>query len=150
VIRNLMRYVDALPAFYLVGGVAAVFSRKSQRLGDLAAHTMVVKISAARQPDLDKIGRSKYNSLLEHPGLCARLRQKASAEVAAAAFSALLRRDEFDPDARAELFRELRSYFHTLAEFPDEIVEQIAPEQLVRNVVEVLYAPAPTREALTR
>ena len=70
--------------------------------------------------------------------------------MAAAAFSALLRRDEFDPDARAELFRELRSYFHTLAEFPDEIVEQIAPEQLVRNVVEVLYAPAPSREALTR
>jgi uncharacterized RDD family membrane protein YckC len=150
VIRNIMRYVDALPLMYLVGGAASVFSGKSQRLGDLAAHTVVIRASTAKQPDLDKIGRSKYNSLLEYPTLCARLRQKTTPEAAAVAFDALLRSDEFDPVARAELFSELRAYFQGIVQLPDEIAEQIAPEQLVRNVVEVLYAPAPAREALTR
>jgi uncharacterized RDD family membrane protein YckC len=150
VIRNLMRYVDALPLFYLVGGIAAVLSAKAQRLGDIAAHTVVIRVSSVRQPDLDKIGRSKYNSLLEYPVLCARLRQKTSPEAAAASFSALLRRDDFEAGARAEVFGELRDYFQTLVEFPAEVSEQIAPEQLVRNVVEVLYAPAPAREALVR
>jgi uncharacterized RDD family membrane protein YckC len=140
VIRNLMRYIDALPLLYLVGGAASVLSPKSQRLGDIAAHTVVIRVSTTAQPDLDKIGRSKYNSLLEHPALCARLRQKTSPEAAAASFNAILRSDEFDPDARAQLFSELRAHFQAMVEFPDEIIEQIAPEQLVRNVVEVLYA----------
>ncbi|HYP09586.1 MAG TPA: RDD family protein [Bryobacteraceae bacterium] len=150
VIRNLMRYVDGLPLFYLVGGIASVISGRFQRLGDVAAHTVVVRVSEARQPDLDKIGRSKYNSLLDYPAVCSRLRQKVSAEAAGAAFGALLRRDEFDAGARAELFREMRAYFETLVDFPDEVKEQITPEQLVRNVVEVLYAGAAAREALTR
>ena len=34
-IRNLLRVVDLLPGVYLVGGVAALCSRKAQRLGDL-------------------------------------------------------------------------------------------------------------------
>src|ERR1039458_4594295 len=36
VLRNLLRFVDMLPAFYLVGGIACLFSRNAQRLGDLA------------------------------------------------------------------------------------------------------------------
>lgn len=140
VIRNLLRYVDGLPAFYLVGGIASVLSARSQRLGDIAAHTVVIRISTTRQPDLDKIGRSKYNSLLDHPALCARLRQKIPAEAAAAAFNALLRREEFDAQARAALFSDILSYIRSLVSFPDEVMEQISPEQTVRNVVEVLYS----------
>lgn len=140
VIRNLMRYVDALPLVYLVGGVASALSDKAQRLGDMVAHTVVIRVSAGGQPNLDKIGRSKFNSLLEFPTLCARLRQKTPAEIAAGAFNALLRRDAFEPVARAALFQEFSSYFATLVDFPDAVVEQITPEQLVRNVVEVLYA----------
>src|SRR5579862_4483999 len=43
VVRNLMRFIDGLPALYLVGGVACVLSRHYQRLGDLAAGTVVVR-----------------------------------------------------------------------------------------------------------
>ena len=42
VLRNLLRFVDGLPVFYLVGGVAALLNRRAQRLGDLAADTLVV------------------------------------------------------------------------------------------------------------
>ncbi len=40
-VRNLVRIVDFLPFFYLVGFMAAVFSKNRQRLGDLAATSIV-------------------------------------------------------------------------------------------------------------
>jgi uncharacterized RDD family membrane protein YckC len=42
-IRNLLRLVDQLPGAYIVGLVAIVASRHNQRLGDLAAGTLVVR-----------------------------------------------------------------------------------------------------------
>lgn len=42
-IRNLLRLVDFLPAFYGLGVLVIVLSPKSQRLGDLAAGTYVVR-----------------------------------------------------------------------------------------------------------
>ena len=42
-IRNLVRFVDAFPAFYVVGAIVLfTIGNKSQRLGDLAAKTKVV------------------------------------------------------------------------------------------------------------
>jgi uncharacterized RDD family membrane protein YckC len=138
VLRNLMRYVDSLPLFYGVGGIAAMFTRRSQRLGDIVSHTIVVKAPIYHPPDLERIGRSKYNSLLEHPALCARLRQKTPPEATALVMQGLLRRDHFTPEARVETFGELAAYFRSLVTIPAEITDQITAEQLVRNVVEVL------------
>jgi uncharacterized RDD family membrane protein YckC len=42
-LRNLLRLVDYLPGFYLVGILAVLFTRNNQRLGDLAAGTLVVR-----------------------------------------------------------------------------------------------------------
>jgi uncharacterized RDD family membrane protein YckC len=42
IVRNLLRLVDAL-FFYFVGFLFAVTSFRGQRLGDRAAHTMVVR-----------------------------------------------------------------------------------------------------------
>jgi uncharacterized RDD family membrane protein YckC len=42
-VRNLLRAVDVLPGSYVVGLVAIVASPKCQRLGDLAAGTIVVR-----------------------------------------------------------------------------------------------------------
>ena len=49
-IRNLLRLVDFLPAFYGLGVLVIVLSPKSQRLGDLAAGTYVVR---APRPQVD-------------------------------------------------------------------------------------------------
>lgn len=43
IIRNLVRLVDFLPSYYLVGVIVMFVTQRSQRLGDLAAGTMVVK-----------------------------------------------------------------------------------------------------------
>ena len=49
-VRNLLRVVDFLPSFYGLGLLAIVLSSRSQRLGDLAAGTFVVR---APRPQLD-------------------------------------------------------------------------------------------------
>lgn len=41
-VRNLLRVVDALPAFYLVGIATAYLTDDHQRLGDVAGNTVVV------------------------------------------------------------------------------------------------------------
>jgi uncharacterized RDD family membrane protein YckC len=41
--RNLLRIVDFLPLFYVVGSIAIVVTRDNRRLGDLAAGTLVVR-----------------------------------------------------------------------------------------------------------
>ena len=48
--RNLVRYVDQLPFFYAVGVIAMFVTRQHQRLGDLAAGTLVVRDSEPDSP----------------------------------------------------------------------------------------------------
>ena len=79
IVRNLLRPVDLLPAFYLVGGVTCWLGRHHQRLGDLAARTIVIRAEAVTVPDVDQLLGGKYNSLLEHRHLAARLRQRRQA-----------------------------------------------------------------------
>lgn len=138
-IRNLLRVIDILPGMYLVGGLATLLSRKAQRLGDLAANTVVVRIPRHTEPNLEQLGADKYNSLRAHPHLCARLRQRVSPAEAGTALQAIVRRDEFDALARVPLFAELAAHFKAKVQFPAESVDGIADEQFVRNVVDVLY-----------
>ncbi|KOX95274.1 hypothetical protein AMS69_02640 [Haloarcula rubripromontorii] len=42
-IRTVLRIVDALPAFYLIGIVAVLVTDRKQRLGDIVADTVVVR-----------------------------------------------------------------------------------------------------------
>jgi uncharacterized RDD family membrane protein YckC len=78
VIRNLLRFVDSLPALYLVGGLACLISRRAQRLGDIVANTIVAWNPRLSEPDLDQLLEGKYNSLRKYPHLEARLRQHVS------------------------------------------------------------------------
>jgi uncharacterized RDD family membrane protein YckC len=139
VIRNLLRVVDSLPLLYLAGGVAAFLSARSQRLGDLAAGTIVVRNDDCSLPDLEAIADDKYNSLAEHPHLVARLRSKVGGDEMAVALSAVLRREELAPASRIEVFKELAARFRSLVRFPDEAVEGLSDERYVRNVVQTVY-----------
>ncbi len=137
--RNIVRFADLLPGFYLVGGVASLLSRKAQRLGDLAAGTIVVHHRKPAEPDLEQLLGTKFNSLRAHPHLCGRLRQRTSPDEARLALQALMRRDEFEPAARVQLFTEMAAHFRTLAHFPPDVLEALPDEQFIRNVVDVLF-----------
>jgi len=140
VIRNLLRAVDSLPAFYFLGGLICLITRHAQRLGDLAANSVVIKRSAVAEPHLDMLLQdNRYNSLQAYPHLAARLRQHVSPEEAALALQSLMRRDEFDPLARVALFAEMAGHFKRKVAFPDDAVTGVSDEQYMRDVVDVLF-----------
>jgi uncharacterized RDD family membrane protein YckC len=103
-IRNLLRLVDFLPFGYLVGIVAVLATRRNQRLGDIAAGTLVIRerrTKAAEQaPPASERPRPE----------AARLDTSAvTAEELEAIRRFFARRHEIDRDARRELA-------HTMAE----------------------------------
>lgn len=142
VMRNLLRFVDILPLFYLVGGAATFLSSHRQRLGDLAANTIVIRHARVAYPDAVGTLGSAYNSLLAYPHLAARLRSRVGPEEAVAALRALRLRDGFDPAARLELFAQIASHFQNLVRFPEEAMEGLTDEQYVRNVMQIVYGGA--------
>jgi uncharacterized RDD family membrane protein YckC len=141
-LRNLLRLVDIMPILYLVGGTASLLTRRCQRLGDLAANTVVARERAFAEPDLEQIAPAKYNSLLAYPHLAARLRSLASPQAVGLAIQAATGRDSFAPAARLELFRDLAAYFRHLVQFPPDALEGLTDEQYVRSVLRVVMAPA--------
>lgn len=142
-LRNLLRPIDGLPVFYLVGAAAAMTTRKSQRLGDLAASTVVTHEQNADVPDLEPIAPAKYNSLLAYPHLAGRLRSRVQPDAVAFALQAVTARDRFEASARIELFSELADYFRSLANFPEEALEGLSDEQFVRSVLRAIYNSSP-------
>jgi uncharacterized RDD family membrane protein YckC len=138
VVRNLLRIVDSFPLLYMAGGVTCLISGKSQRLGDIAASTIVIRNPEVYLPELEQLADEKFNSLAEHPHLAARLRQKVGRNELSIALRALLRREELDPAARVELFNSLAEHFRSLVKFPHEAVDGVTDERYVRNVVDVV------------
>jgi uncharacterized RDD family membrane protein YckC len=138
-IRNLLRAVDMLPAFYLVGGAASLLNPRWQRLGDIAANTIVVRIPKSIPPEIEDLAGSKYNSLRDYPHLEARLRQAVSPAEAALALDSLRRARTLEAPERVRIFEDLASYFQEIVEFPPEATDMIGAEQYVRNVADVIY-----------
>lgn len=138
-LRNLLRLVDGLPLSYLVGGVAALLSRRGQRLGDLVAGTLVIYEPPEPAPDLAALRGGKYNSLRAHAPVVARLRQAVTPAEARVAWQALARRDRLESGARVALFATLAAHFKSLTPIPEDATDGVADEQFVRNVVDVLF-----------
>jgi uncharacterized RDD family membrane protein YckC len=141
VIRNLLRSVDMLPAFYFLGGAISVVARNCQRLGDIAANTIVIRIPKSVAVEVEDLVGKKYNSLRDYPHLEARLRQTITPEEAALALDSLRRARILDNEARIKVFDQLAAYLQSIVEFPPEATEMIGSEQYVRNVVDVIYRP---------
>jgi uncharacterized RDD family membrane protein YckC len=55
--RNLVRAIDFLPAFYVVGSISIFVTHRNQRLGDLVAGTLVVHEGQTR--DLSSMGNTR-------------------------------------------------------------------------------------------
>jgi uncharacterized RDD family membrane protein YckC len=145
VVRNLLRFADLLPFFYVVGGCFCLFTRRFQRLGDIAANTVVIYERPEKIPDFELILSGSYNSLRAYPHLAARLRQLVEPDEARLALEAVGRRDELNAAARIELFREFGDHFRSMIEFPLESLEGLTDEQYVRNIVDLIYRPGAMR-----
>ena len=65
--RNLIRFVDMLPALYAVGAICVFVSRRQQRLGDMAAGTLVVHSSPVIAPLVPAGSRTFTAAAMERP-----------------------------------------------------------------------------------
>jgi uncharacterized RDD family membrane protein YckC len=65
--RNLVRYVDQIPSFYAVGVIAMFVTRQHQRLGDLAAGTLVVRDREAETPLWGESGSRTFTAKIFAP-----------------------------------------------------------------------------------
>jgi uncharacterized RDD family membrane protein YckC len=108
-VRNLVRLLEGPPLFYAPAVVSILATRRNQRLGDLAAGTLVV-----REPRPPRPPRRRRRGRTQEPAaLDPRLRladwdvSAITQEELAAVRSFLARRDAFAPAARRGLAREL-------------------------------------------
>jgi uncharacterized RDD family membrane protein YckC len=99
-IRNLLRVVDFLPAAYATGATLIVATRRNQRLGDLAAGTLVVRLP--REGEVQAPAAAALDEDLAFWDVSA-----VSAEEAAAVRRFLERRASLTPQARRHLASQL-------------------------------------------
>lgn len=91
-VRNLLRLVDSLPFFYVLGLLCTMLTAQSVRIGDLAAGTVLVYDRAARDPVTGLSEASVGRLGLQQNELVREL---------------IARWDELDPAARKDLARKL-------------------------------------------
>jgi uncharacterized RDD family membrane protein YckC len=113
VLRNLVGAVDGLfPFFYLLGLSSMILTRRFQRLGDLAAGTMVVVEQRRRRVRLERVKEPAVEALL--PWLPVRV--AAGPEMARALSDYVKRRGRFGRARREEmaahLARPLKGRYH--------------------------------------
>lgn len=126
-IRTVMRLVDILPTAYLVGMSSIVVTRRNQRLGDLAASTIVV-----REPSRKR--GSVQTDLRSQPATTAGWDVSAvSGDEIAAVRRFLERRDELSSQARRELgFRLEQGLREKVAGAPASLTPELFLETLVQ------------------
>ena len=130
-VRNLVRVVDFLPGFYGLGLLAIVVSSRSQRLGDLAAGTFVVR---APRPQLDyfslrtvtPLGAGAQVAVRALPGEAQRLVREFVA-----------REGKLAPDHRARVARQLAERLRPYATDVDPALNDV---ELIRAIARSLRA----------
>lgn len=102
-VRNLLRLVDILPTAYLVGLLCIILTKRNQRLGDLAAGTIVIREPAgarrSKSPDAEEAFAAAADAGWDVSAV--------SPEELAAVRRFLQRRDELGTSARRELAHRL-------------------------------------------
>jgi uncharacterized RDD family membrane protein YckC len=125
-IRNLLRLIDLLPAAYLVGLLTILLTKQNQRLGDLAAGTLVIR--DAPQPK----GKLAQAAVPDPPGAGGWDVSAVSTEELATVRRFLERRGSLDRGARRELAHRLAQGLRSKvagappALGPEQFLEQLA------------------------
>jgi uncharacterized RDD family membrane protein YckC len=112
-VRNLIRIIDWLPGYYVAGAVLILLTKRSQRLGDLAAGTIVVRerpfaaprpldlgpgaYSAGGTLDTSALSEGDYDLIRSFLERRAKLRPSARAALAAQVAEAVRRRVPVPP-----------------------------------------------------
>jgi uncharacterized RDD family membrane protein YckC len=136
-IRNLLRVVDFLPALYGLGVLVIVLSPKSQRLGDLAAGTYVVR---APRPQVDWFSLRTVTPLGE--GLAAETRRMPG-EAQRLVREFVAREAQLAPAERARIAAIIAAKLRTYT--VEDPGQQLNDIDLIHAIARSLRATAETR-----
>jgi uncharacterized RDD family membrane protein YckC len=100
-IRNLLRLIDLLPAAYLIGLMSILLTEHNQRLGDLAAGTLVIREGSARRASAEPADAAPASAAAGWDV------SAITAQELAALRRFLARREDLDRSARIELAHQL-------------------------------------------
>ncbi len=143
-IRNLIRVVDFLPSVYALGGVVMFFSRKAQRLGDLAAGTVAVLELKPNYAATDK-GAEQRKVWEQAPAPLPSDPKGLTTQEYQILSNYWMRREQLTLDARMRLLPQLlRPVLERMGEppFPSSHLESMEL-WVVRKLGEANAAPAP-------
>lgn len=126
-VRNLIRLVDFLPSFYLIGIVAVFSTTQNQRLGDLAAGTIIVMEPKAE--DMFPVLSSAFDNVAEGWDVSA-----VTDEDVAIMRQFLNRREALKPDARRKLGFEIANAVEAKVSRPPE---RLTSEETIETVLEI-------------
>ncbi len=135
-LRNLVRPLDKLPLFYLVGGTSTLLTRSQQRLGDVLAGTIVVQEPRLRIPSA--FASHAELGALTHDGEFMTRVSKLSQAEETVIFSAAFRREELALKARLSLFSTLSEHLQSDLNFVKPA--HLSDEKLVLSVAAALVA----------
>jgi uncharacterized RDD family membrane protein YckC len=140
--RNLLRVIDMLPSFYLVGVISMLCNKEQKRLGDLVAGTIVVHERSDEQPLMSHTSRTFTASLYSQPSEATR--EPASALVPADGVARLDAGDlnvidtffsralDLDLDKRAEIASRMADRMSAKMQVP--LPEGVAPERVLESI----------------
>jgi len=124
-VRSLLRIVDFLPTLYGLGAILVFVTSKNQRLGDLAAGTIVV-----REPKAVEAG---LTTMLDHVSVPAGFDATAiTQEQLAVARSYLLRRSTLSPEVADRLAKQIATDLRTVVMDP---TGELADQRLIEVIV---------------
>ena len=127
-VRNLVRLVDTLPASYAIGIVSILVSRKNQRLGDMAAGTLVVR---DRKPEPVASSWVAATAPVNTEGLSSWDVSSIREDELATVRSFLARRHQLTPSARYGLATELAARLRPKVVGNDP---RLPPEQFLEHL----------------
>ena len=137
-VRNLVRIVDFLPAYYAIGAIAIVLTKRSQRIGDLAAGTLVIRERKATVPvPVPPPPVPVFGSRLDASGVSEATYQLVR--------SFLERRDSLEPAARQRVAEEIAQAVGPVIGMPpapmpaEQLLEEVAAAYRARS------GPSPNR-----
>ena len=119
-VRNIVRIVDFLPVLYSVGVVSVLATPRNQRLGDLAAGTLVLRVgSPAAASGVPGAARPAPAPSLAPAGGAGWDLTAVSRDDERVVRSFLSRRDELAPEPRARVAAELARRLEPVVVGPD-------------------------------
>lgn len=129
-VRNLVRALDMMPAGG-VGMLAALVDPHRRRLGDHAAHTLVVHEDQPRQPAVAQLAARRFNSL-QAPRLREAVANRITLEERELLYALCLRAPELSAAARFDLFERVGSHYRAALAIDDP---NVSSESVVRGIV---------------